>query len=565
MRSVVLWLGLLPLAAGCPTRDHLLANGADAATSTSISITAPTSPLYTNGSVSVAVSVEGRTETSIVLQANGGPIATLAPTQNTFQWDTTTTPEGSYDVTAETVVGGRTVVSDPVTIVVDRTAPTITSLTPAPGATSVVFAAPIQVMFSEPLVASTIKPSFVAVSAGAMALPTTLVLGAGGRTATIAITDHSSLSLPATLTATLSATGITDLAGNPLAVPPGAWTWTVPDWIKLAPLASTAPPQLAVGPDSHPVVAYEQCVGGGPNGCGSILHVAVNDGQAWNDLGTPGPQAAIAPSLAVNSQSQPVLSWTMSDSTGTPAVEVATWNGSSWSPLPTVGDAVEGGTSIDATVLRLDGADNPVIGWKETLSSMGSDVFVARWNGAAWDSSLGQLGLGDVQSFDVQLDATGDPAVGFISTLQTGAAIWSGSGWSMTPFIGARTPFVGFDGSGNPLMLQTGSGWIVEHLTNNTWLPAVSSPVPVSAMSVAPHLTTSLVHQPIVGWIDQSIPPSKVGLARWTGSKWDTRAGLFNAGSGPAGAPPAIVVDPRGSLWLAWSEDLQIQVWMSNY
>jgi Big-like domain-containing protein len=566
MRSAALLPACLLFLPGCPTRDHLLPGVPDGGTPSSISITAPTSPTYTNGSVEISVAVQGVTDTSITLQANGSTIGTVAPPQNSFEWDTTSTAEGSYQLTAATNVGGRTLTSSPITIVVDRTAPTIKTLTPTPGASNVVLAAPLVLTFSEPVVASAITPSFVSVAAGAVTVPTTLTTSADAQTVTVEITDKSTLTLPATFTASFSTTGITDLAGNQLVLPAASWTWMVPDWIKLAPFASSAPPQLVVGPDLHPIVSYQQCVAGSSNGCEPVLHVTVNDGQAWNDLGTPGPDAAVASSLAVDSKSQPVVSWAADDDTGVPFVSVSFWNGSGWAAaLPPLSDAGGAGTSIDATVLRLDGSDNPIVGWKHTSSSAASDVFVAHWNGLSWDSSFGQVGLGEDQSFDLEIDDQANPTVGFLASTNTGAATWNGSAWTMTPFIGASTPFVALDASGSPLMLETSSGWIVEHLTGDTWLPAVSSPLPVSSMSTAPHLLTDGNHHPIVAWVDESSGPAKLGLARWTGTKWDTRPGLFNAGGAPAGSPPALAVDARGSVWVAWSEALEVQVWMSNY
>jgi hypothetical protein len=70
---------------------------------------------------------------------------------------------------------------------------------------------------------------------------------------------------------------------------------------------------------------------------------------------------------------------------------------------------------------------------------------------------------------------------------------------------------------------------------------------------------------PVVAWVDTS-KGVRLGVARWTGTAWDTRLGLFNAGQNPANTiVPELVVDPRGSVWVAWKEGTEIQVWMSNH
>ena len=109
------------------------------------------------------------------------------------------------------------------------------------------------------------------------------------------------------------------------------------------------------------------------------------------------------------------------------------------------------------------------------------------------------------------------------------------------------------------------SSWLPTHLTNGAWLPTVGSAVPTSSPSRNPHLTTTPDRLPVVGWYDPSIVPAKLGVARWTGSAWDTRAGVISGDAAPGDAAPAVVVDSRGSIWMAWSEALQTYAWMSNY
>jgi hypothetical protein len=67
-------------------------------------------------------------------------------------------------------------------------------------------------------------------------------------------------------------------------------------------------------------------------------------------------------------------------------------------------------------------------------------------------------------------------------------------------------------------------------------------------------------------WLDTN-PPISIGMAHWTGTLWDLRFGLFNAGAAvdPPSQIPELVVDVDGHFWVAWQESGKINVWKSNY
>src|SRR5204863_3390113 len=114
-----------------------------------------------------------------------------------------------------------------------------------------------------------------------------------------------------------------------------------------------------------------------------------------------------------------------------------------------------------------------------------------------------------------------------------------------------------------PMMLTT--QWRVTHFTGGAWLPTVPTPVVVGSSARFPHITATPDRQPVVAWQEPTPSPGRVGVARWTGSQWDERGGLVN-GSGtfsPNDAAPFLAVDPRGSIWLAWTEYQTTYVWMS--
>src|SRR5437763_3312260 len=133
--------------AGCPTKDKYQ-------TLPIVRITSPTiDTTYTNGTVRITAVIDPSLDLPILLRKDGAEFTTLIPPSYEYAWDTTKVIEASYVITAEVEFSNDTGTSNPVTIVVDRTPPTLLR-TPVPGAVDVMLRAPIQVAFSEPIVLS---------------------------------------------------------------------------------------------------------------------------------------------------------------------------------------------------------------------------------------------------------------------------------------------------------------------------------------------------------------------------------------------------------------------------
>lgn len=561
--SALVACSALCFLSGCPTRDQISNLDADA---NGIAITAPSAPVYTKASITIDVSTSESASGPISIVASDVVVGTIDPPQKSFDWDTTGVDEGDYSVTARMTTSSGTITSDAVTITVDRTPPMIAQngLTPAPNATNVVLAEPLTITFSEPVLRSSVRNSFVALEAGQTALSTTVTLNSEGTTATATIGSHAALTLPQTFSASFGA-GVTDRAGNPFVPPdPGSWQWTVPDWVKLAPFDTNGPPVLAVGSDFHPAILYSICTFN-PSGCASHLHVAMNVGQGWNDLGEPAPDVlSTGASLALDSQNRPIIATTASTGTGAQAV-LFSWTGSVWdrSSFAPIDVPSAAGYYVDATGIHLDSSGKPVVAYRANTPTS-SDVYVARWTGSAWDSSYGGAGLSGMQPFDFILDDQDQPIIGTTSPLN-GVTRWSGSVWTKSAVAGAQTPFVALDSLAAPMMVT--SNWRIAHFTGGSWLPNVPTPVPVGTSARNARITATPDRQPVVAWQEPTPTPGHVGVARWTGSQWDVRGGLVNSGgpNSPNDGAPAVTVDARGSIWIAWSENNTSYVWMSNY
>jgi hypothetical protein len=590
MRALPLLLSTL-LLLGCPIRDQDRSPGGGGMPGGSggaggmqapntVSITSPTATVYTNASVTIAIGTSQPTTSTVTLVAAGPDgsqtIGTVTAPQTSLVWNTTGAGEGTYSVTAELTTNGNVVSSNTTTIVVDRTPPkvVVSSLVPAPGASNVVLVAPIEVPFSEPILLSTISASAIPIqTASGTTLPTTLTLSSDGTTATIDITSDKGISLNQAFTGSFAKT-ITDLAGNGLLEPSTTWSWIVPVWIKYAPLDSRSLPVVAVGTNFQPIVGYTVCgVGNSGDACPPVLHIAVSDGQAWNDLGTPGGGGSSNnTAIFVDAQDHPNVAWGSSTSGGVGEVLFASWDGTAWqtSIYPPIMLATSATSDVNALALAIDSMGRPVVAYRGEIYTPAAktDIYVAAWTGSTWNTTFGAVGDPTSNTIDLLLNNQDVPIVTAVnSDNSSGAFLWSGTSWAFTAGAQATNAAGALDTNGNPVMLNstTATSWLPEHLTNSAWLPLVATAVPSSSMAGSPSLTNITDRLPVVAWYEPAVSPQSMALARWSGTAWDTRAGSANAGGFPNNQPPALLVDGRNDIWIGWTEGTQINVWMSNY
>jgi len=542
---------------GCPTRDKY-------DRMPTVRITLPTADAYTNGHVTIAAAIEPELDLPIVLRDGTTELKVLEPPHYTFDWDTTVVPEGGHAIVAEVELSNGTARSTPVTVVVDRQPPTVASVSPSPGATNVALRSPIQVFFSEPVVLSQPAGTTFNLSMGTTAIQTTATLDPSGRVATIAIDDMASLPLPVTLTGAVAAT-ITDRAGNAI-LSPTSWSWNVPDFIKIPSLAKPINPQLVVGSDLRPVLAWSQ---NSPNGgAGDYpVHVSKFDGVGWNDFGTPSTDpnsGAGGYSVALDGQDRPFVCWMETDAASNQKIRVASWTGTGWdTSRPTIAPSFGPTSLVQAPVIRIDGAGRPVVMRQEAASSDLFEILLARWNGTAWDPFAG---IEFASSAAMDMVIADNPIVGWILPAGTGhVSTWSGTTWTAAVDRAAMIePFVALDSARNPMVVTGGAGsFVVQHLAaDGAWqvLPAAAVPPQASY----PRIAAGPDGLPVLAYFDAQTV--SVGMARWTGQRWDTRAWTF--GPDAAAFAPQLVVDRQGTAWIGWRDRITFEsftLWMANF
>ena len=417
---------------------------------------------------SVEVLVDG---SPIPVQANGQP-ATAFPAQFFYRafWDSSTFGEGNHLIEARATLQGSTRTSPGITVVVDRTRPQMTNVTP-PAGSDVDQATTYVVDFDEPVnplpftladvVKLTITPLGQTVP---QVLPATIALDTTGQHLTVTAQGTAPLPLG---TVGLSWGGLSDAAGNAVTGTLGV-TYPVQRHQVVAADVQNGSNFLSFTLDANGVphfVRTNQATGNlelmklGPNG-DAPLGPAINDRQAGNfSLAIRGTQTlvafeqrdasgttaevvvtrfdaatstwqvvgnrsfvlanrvttnnAIRPQVAIDPNGQAVLAFIGSGG-GLFPLESWRFDGANWTPIGTFSNI------IVAFVLRLDANGKPFIAYLEgTFGSNAARIGVIANTGAAWVPVGGILD----STFDatqgltepkLALDAAGRPTVAWM-------------------------------------------------------------------------------------------------------------------------------------------------------
>jgi Bacterial Ig-like domain len=572
--AVLLSIGAFGLAS-CGTKPNPEAQGLECKSEicpVTIAISAPGPMTYTNKDLPIQVTV---------MPPNHGPAqvqllkdgALLAPLDAPFayMWRTTQEREATYQIIASATINGQTVTSEPITVVVDRTSPTMESR-PALGASNVALSDPIQITFSEPVDPATVPSTAISLKdSGGASLGASSMLSSDGMTLTVSDWTRSALILPATVMESIAPT-IADRAGNALVVP-APWSWTAPLWVKLPSLLGRGP-SLALDGAGQPVISFTKPDPVNPSsGVGPLGIARYALGSTWDlSLGAPTSANIGQTAIAVDGLGAPVVAWPDQNH-----VRLARLSGGSWQSIG--GDADAGLPSAPMAVpsLALDAAGNPTVGIWDFVSQMGPPSgYVARWSGSAWQlltpptmpfatSSGGPL---------IAIDSTGAPTVWSNGTLQRYvSASWLTIDLSMPNTLTYAT--LALDSQDRPVLaFRMDSGGLttldVRVLVANTWQafsPSVASQV--RSISEA-HVAMAPDGNPVVAWIESADPLAILRVARYTGQSWSAQLGTLNAVSGSIPARVQLAVDALGAPTVAWEEydpgtaTTSVYVWKSN-
>lgn len=208
-------------ATGVATNSGISATFSEALAPATVSATTFTVRNDTAGAAvpgTVSYSAATRTAT-FTPTAAGGLAANATYTATLAAGITDVAGNGLAGNTAVLPAAGAQVWSFSTGAAADTTAPTITAINPADASTGACLSTVVSATFSEPIDTATLTPANFGVSAGATAVTGTVSYDAPTRVATFTPSNAAGFAPSTALTATVrsGATGVRDLAGNPLA------------------------------------------------------------------------------------------------------------------------------------------------------------------------------------------------------------------------------------------------------------------------------------------------------------------------------------------------------------
>jgi hypothetical protein len=482
-----------------------------------VRLTQPVQTVHTRETVSLVVSVQGGVPDTVEVLEGTRVLATLTAPY-TYTWDTRLEAEGTYAVSARATLGGRSFGSPAVTVVVDRTAPTVVSRSPAPGASGVVLRGlSIEAVFSEPLRASTVAAGSVEVTAAQQPVAVTPSLSADGRTLRLLLGEKPAL--PATLGVKLGS-GLTDLAGNPVAAA-GAWSFSLPEWLAMP------SPQSAPGLTQRPF-----------------------------------------PSLALDENGRPIMAWTESINGAAGDVRVRRWNGMAWEDMGGALSGLPGSTRTEMTALAADRSGEVVVSWAERVDNADHfNIYVRRWTGMTWEPLEGGLvANAKLGQPHVVIDEGGGLYVAY-GQWDIGSVYvykWSGTVWQrIGTYTGSLVSFVLNPSAEPTLSLRTGSSSRaieVNRLAGGvSWQPmgARLQPAPDASAVYVSNLAVQGADTGIA-WIEETIKSTggsdfRMLVWHWTGTEWQQVGTTLSLGRASLRAP-VLGLDGDGLPFLSWSE-----------
>lgn len=547
-----------------------------------VSISSPSGTVYTNGSINVQVVVSGGTPDTVELLKNEQVLVGNLTAPYTYTWDTRSEAEGSYNLTAKATQGSKVFTSSTaVTVTVDRTAPTITERTPAPGAENVLYSAAIRVVFSEPIMPSTVTSSNVQLVANNLPVPFTSSLTSDGLTLTLQAAKDGISAFDTQ--STLSLSGLTDLAGNELLS--SEWSWTLPTWLTVgetqindledAEIISLRSDSLELDGLGHPVVIVNEINSIGGKG---VLYVKRWTGTEWQRMGEnlmEGSGTFTSPNaLTLDASGNPVVAF----SDANRHVNVQRWDGSSWQHIGSGSLNQNPERSAYPMSLSADASGNPVLAFTETtntLRPLKTQLYVKRWTGSSWQligtGSLNQNADHYASNASLALDTSGRPVVAWdegdeeaYNSHSVHVKRWTGTDWEL---VGGGTvntlqfgfgPSLALDVSDQPVVAYieksdfASSGYLhVKRFEGTTWEDVGSSVRPISEYTenvTNVSLALDQLARPVIRYL----------VSPGTSSDYDTHFKRFNGSSWQPVAKPiesaystALALDEGGNPFTA--------------
>jgi hypothetical protein len=219
--------------------------------------------------------------------------------------------------------------------------------------------------------------------------------------------------------------------------------WTGSTWQQIGGVFDTGAtsPTLALDTSNNPVIAL----------IGTSMYVKGYFKNAFkpfaNSLDKVPSLESIDSSIALDNKNRPVVTWSEGVSgTSLASINVSHWVGNAWSSLPEVNDGfLERGKKPAIAVEKSTTASafNPVVAWAEEFGvltgTLHYNIYVKRWNGAAWveyltNTPLDRTVTNDTTEPALALDSSNKPYVAWVEVVNGSRNIyvkrWTGTAWA---------------------------------------------------------------------------------------------------------------------------------------
>lgn len=310
--------------------------------------------------------------------------------------------------------------------------------------------------------------------------------------------------------------------------------WDGAAWLPAGALLNRDPGQsvssvsLAAAPDGTVWAAWGE----------GQLHVARWTGTAWNEP-APSPShstatAAQRPELKVDSRGRPWVLWSeVAPAFSVDNVYLSVLDGPVWSVVDPGTLTTDISSSSRSRSLALGPGDRPVLAFSQLVYHHDFQVFAGAWDGERWNPLGTELNLrADAYAGfpSLALDAQGVPTVAFLQASDGFKLVvkrWNGSTWDLigTPGgLGARSPKVVLS-LGKAPVLAAVERWIgvtVRQRSNSGWVDlgwGISTP---GAFVDTLDLAADSQGNPWVLWAEDDAEGQRLGLVRWSGTKWES-------------------------------------------
>jgi hypothetical protein len=288
-------------------------------------------------------------------------------------------------------------------------------------------------------------------------------------------------------------------------------------------------PSLALQSDNDPVVAWQEN--------GDVFAKEWNNtSSSWSALGgavePTGTNTASDPSTALDSTNVPYVALVENDG-ASDNIYVRSWNGSTWVSL---GSALDNNPAQAATQpsLTLRGSFAPHIAFTEG-DGTSTNIYVKSWNGSAWQAVGGALDTAlanNASHASLALDSSGNPVVAWQEVGAGSSNIyvkrWDGTTWKAlgtqldtVPGNEAITPSLALQTNNNPIVVWSEAGIIyTKRWSGRTWIAYTKSANVVTTHTALTPSLTLKNNIPVVAFVEDG----NLFVRRWRSATvgWQT-------------------------------------------